>query len=262
MRITVDSEPVFAATGGKPFDPALPVMVFIHGAGMDHTVWALQTRWFAHHGRGVLAVDLPGHGASGGAPLRTVDAMAQWTLRLLDAAGLREAAIVGHSMGGLIALRCAAQAPDCVRAIGLVGTAGAAPVSADLLSAAEANQRRAVDMVAVWSMGARAAMGGSPMPGLWMLGDGTALLERAVPGVLHADLAACDAYRDGLADAARVRCPAILALGERDMMTPAKAGRALGAAIPGATTMVVPKAGHMLMAEAPDAVLDALRTVM
>ena len=62
MEISVDNKAVFAATGGQPFDPAQPAIVFIHGAGMDHTVWALQTRYFAYRGRGVLAVDLPGHG--------------------------------------------------------------------------------------------------------------------------------------------------------------------------------------------------------
>ncbi|PSC04051.1 alpha/beta hydrolase [Alsobacter soli] len=262
MRLTVDGHPVFAATGGKPFDPALPAVVFIHGAGMDHTVWALQARWFAHHGRAVLAVDLPGHGASEGPPLRSIESMADWTVRLLDAAGVRKAALVGHSMGGLVALEAATRHPGRVRAIGLVGTAAAAPVSADLLAAAEANDHRAVDMVAVWGFGPRAGLGGSPVPGLWMLGDGVRLLERSAPGVLHADLAACDAYKGGLDAAGRARCPAALVLGEKDQMTPAKAGRALGAAIMGAVTQVVPKAGHMLMVEAPEDVLDGLRAVV
>ncbi|WP_460448214.1 alpha/beta fold hydrolase [Alsobacter sp. SYSU BS001988] len=258
MRVTLDGQTVFAATGGRPFDPALPTVVFIHGAGMDHTVWALQTRWFAHHGRSVLALDLPGHGASTGAPLAGVPAMADWAVGVLDALGVANAAVVGHSMGGLVALDAAARHPERVRAVGLVGTAGVVPVSADLLAAAERNERRAIDMVSLWGHGPRAGLGGCAVPGLWMAGDGTRLLERAAPGVLHADLAACDAYRDGLARAAALRCPAVLVLGERDQMTPAKAGRALGDAIPGARTVVVPKAGHMLMIEEPDAVLDAL----
>jgi pimeloyl-ACP methyl ester carboxylesterase len=71
MELTVNRRKVFAATGGRPFDAALPTVIFLHGAGMDHTVWALQTRYFAHHGQGVLAVDLPGHGRSGGSALPT-----------------------------------------------------------------------------------------------------------------------------------------------------------------------------------------------
>ena len=64
---------VFASTGGRGLDRDAPLTVLIHGAGMDHSVWSLQTRYLAHHGRSVLAVDLPGHGRSGGEPLVTIE---------------------------------------------------------------------------------------------------------------------------------------------------------------------------------------------
>ena len=121
--MTVDGNRVFAATGGRPFDPAQPTVLFIHGAGMDHTVWALQTRYFAHHGRSVLAVDLPGHGRSSGAVLRSVGAMASWIVRVLDEAGVQSAALVGHSMGALISLEVAASAPGLARSLGRLGFA-------------------------------------------------------------------------------------------------------------------------------------------
>src|SRR4051794_40469431 len=168
MELRVGERLVYASTGGREFDPALPTVVFLHGAGMDHTVWALQTRWFAHHGRSVLALDLPGHGASTGEPLADIPAMADWVMGVLDALGVAEAAIVGHSMGGLVALDAAARRPERVRAIGLVGTAGLVPVSADLLAAAKANESRAVGMVSLWAHGPRASMGGCAVPGLWM----------------------------------------------------------------------------------------------
>ncbi len=88
MEFSVDDKSVFAATGGRPFDPALPSIVFVHGAAMDHTVWALQTRYFAHHGRNVLAIDLPGHGRSAGPALADMGAMADWVIRVLDALGV------------------------------------------------------------------------------------------------------------------------------------------------------------------------------
>jgi pimeloyl-ACP methyl ester carboxylesterase len=99
MEIAVDGKAVFAATGGRSFDPALPSLAFVHGAAMDHTVWALQTRYFAHHGRNVLAVDLPGHGRSDGPALDSIGALADWLARLLDALGVERAALAGHSMG-------------------------------------------------------------------------------------------------------------------------------------------------------------------
>jgi pimeloyl-ACP methyl ester carboxylesterase len=259
VRLAVDGMKIFAGTGGREFDPALPTVVFLHGAGLDHTVWALLARWFAHRGFGVLAPDLPGHGRSEGEPLETIAAMADFTAALIDAAGARKANLIGHSMGSLAALETAVRHADKVAAIGLIGTAAAMPVSPDLLEAAEANDPAAVDMVSIWGYGAAAGIGGSLAPGAWMLGAGRRLLERARPGVLFRDLFACNAYGDGFKSAAKVKAPAILVLGARDLMTPAKAGRELAAALPDARVVILKGAGHMLMSERPDEVLAALR---
>jgi len=259
VQPVVDGVKIFAGTGGRALDPAFPLVVFLHGAGLDHTVWALLARWFAHRGFGVLAPDLPGHGRSEGEPLATIAAMADFTAALIATAGARNASLVGHSMGSLLALETAVRHPDKVAALGLIAAAAAMPVSPDLLKAAEANDPAAIDMVSIWGFGAAAGIGGSLAPGAWMLGAGRRLLERARPGVLFRDLAACNAYRDGLASAAKVRVPATLVLGERDLMTPAKAGRELAAALPGARVVTLKGAGHMLMSERPDEVLAALR---
>ena len=111
MNIQLNGQAVYAYSGGKTFDPALPCIVFIHGAMNDHSVWTLLARWFAHHGWAVLAVDLPGHGRSVSLPLDSVEDLGAWIWQLLDAAGVQQAALVGHSMGSLIALEAAAQAP-------------------------------------------------------------------------------------------------------------------------------------------------------
>jgi pimeloyl-ACP methyl ester carboxylesterase len=259
MQLLVDGIEVHAATGGRELDPARPLVVFLHGAALDHTVWALLARFFAHRGFAVLAPDLPGHGRSDGAPLASIASLADWTAALIAAAGANKAALIGHSMGSLVALETAASHGDRVRAIGLIGTAAAMPVTAALLDAAKANDHAAIDMLRLWGYGFRAGLGGSLAPGLWMLGGAERLLERARPGVLFADLAACNDYRDGLASAARVTAPATLVLGERDLMTPLKAGRELAAALPNARVVVLAGAGHMLMSERPDEVLAALR---
>jgi len=260
MRLIVEGREIFAGTGGRDFDPALPTVVFLHGAGFDHSVWALLARSFAYHGFGVLAPDLPGHGRSGGAPLSSIAALADWTAALIDAAGVRAARLVGHSMGSLVALETAARHPEKVTALGLIATAAPMRVSDDLLNAAKTNDHAAVDMISLWSNGYRATMGGSQAPGLWMLGGAERLLERARPGVLFADLSACNDYRDGLAAAAKVAVPSVVILGSRDLMTPAKSGRAIAAAIPGCRLIMIEGAGHMLMSERPDEVLAALRT--
>jgi pimeloyl-ACP methyl ester carboxylesterase len=259
MRILVDGSDTFVATGGKTFDPALRTIVFLHGAGMDHSVWALLARSFAHHGHGVLAPDLPGHGRSAGAPLSSIAALADWTAALIDAAGLAQARIVGHSMGSLVALESAARHPGKVDGLGLIATAAAMRVSDDLLNAAKADDRAAVDMIAIWGEGYRATFGGSLAPGLWMLGGAERLLEHSAPGVIFADLAACSDYQDALAAAAKVTVPSIVIQGSRDVMTPLKGGKAIAAAIAGCRLAVIEGAGHMLMSERPDDVLAALR---
>lgn len=258
MILTVDGAKVFATTGGKPFNPELPLVVFLHGAGFDHSMWALFSRWFSHHGYSVLAPDLPGHGRSEGQLITSIPGMADWTIRLIEAAGAKKAGLVGHSMGSLIALDAAARHPDKVSSLSLIGVGGAMPVSPDLINAAKDNNHDAIDMVSIWGFGFAAGLGGSQAPGLWMMGGGQRVLERDAPGVLHNDLAACNDYKTALESAAKVKIPTTLILGERDMMTPLKSGKQLAAAIVGSNPIVLPGAGHMLTAERPDAVLKAL----
>lgn len=258
MNLTVNGKGVFAATGGRDFDKSLPAVVLIHGAGFDHSAWALHSRWFAHHGFAVLVPDLPGHGRSQGPALKGIAEMADWIAALLDAAAASKAHLIGHSMGSLIALETAARHPAKVSALGLIGTAATMTVGPDLLKAAEVNDHDAIDMVSIWGLGFDAEIGGSLAPGMWMHGGAQRVLQHCAPGVLFADLSACNSYQDALAAAAKVTVPTTLILGEKDMMTPAKAGKALAAAIPHARTVVLEGAGHMMMSERPDELLAAL----
>ena len=262
MHLTVNDHAAYAYTGGRPFDPSLPVVVFIHGAEHDHCVWVLQTRYLAHHGHAVLAVDLPGHGRSAGAPLASVEAMADWIVALLDAAGVARAALVGHSMGSLIAIECAARHPSRVSAIALVGTAFPMKVSDELLTATRDDEPLAQDMVNIWSHSAYAHYPSNPGPGFWVMGENLRLMQRQKPGVMHADFKACNDYANGLGAAAAVACPALLVTGKRDIMTPPRAARDLGTALRNARAVEIAGSGHALMSEKPDEVLDALRAFL
>ena len=263
MWLKVHSRSVFAATGGRDHLPGQALVLFLHGAGMDHSIWALQSRALAHRGLNVLALDFPGHGGSEGPALTSIGDLADWTAEAIAAAGAERAILIGHSMGALVALETAARRPDRVAALGLVGVASKMPVHPDLLAAAQANSHDAVDMVSIWGLGGPATLGGSPSPGQWMLGAAARLLERSAPGVLHADLAACNAYAGASDAAAKVACPALLVLGERDQMTPLKGGKALAALIQGPPRVVViDDAGHMMMIERPDETLEALKWIV
>ncbi len=256
MRFIIGGHAVYAATGGRSHEAGRALAVLVHGVGLDHSVWALQSRWLAYHGYNVMAVDLPGHGHSEGPPLPSIGALADWLAEV--AAHAERAVLIGHSMGSLIALETAATHPDRVQSLVLIATAASMPVHPDLLAAAASNNHAAIDMVNLWGHGHAAGLGGSRVPGLWMVGAGERVLEAARPGVLHADLAACAAYTRGVDAAARVVAPTLLICGEKDQMTPLKSGRALAAAIAGATLVTLPGAGHMLMAERPHEMQAAL----
>jgi pimeloyl-ACP methyl ester carboxylesterase len=258
MLFEINGLAAYAATGNRAPDPARPSVVFVHGTGQDHSIWVLPTRYFARHDRNVLAVDLPGHGRSAGPPLASVEAVADWLIDVLDVAGLDQAAIVGHSLGSLAAIAAAARHPGRVRAIGLVGSTLPMPVSEALLEAARNNRQEAIDMLSTWGYSRSAQLGGSPTPGQWMLGSGRRLMERAGPGVIYTDLKACNEYVAGLEHAARVNCPALLILGERDMLTPPRTATRLRQTLPNAETIILPGCGHALLAEQPDPVLDQL----
>ena len=259
MRLDVGGSEVYAYTGTRPVDPAKPAVVFVHGAASDHSVWLLQSRYFAHHGKGVLAVDLPGHGRSAGPALGSVDAIADWLPRVLDAAGLAQAALVGHSLGALAVLACAARHPARVAKVALLGPAVPMEVSEALLDAAKANDHVAYELINGWSTSAGKQLGGNTVPGMWLLGSAMRLMERTPPGVLHTDLAACNAWTGGLEAAAAVRCPSLVVIGARDIMAPPRAAKGLVEALAGARVVTLPDTGHAMMAEQPDAVLDALR---
>jgi pimeloyl-ACP methyl ester carboxylesterase len=265
MDLTVAGRRAYAYTGGKPFDPALPCLVFIHGALHDHSVWTLLARWFAHHGYGVLAVDQPGHRRSAGPPLASIEAIADWVLALIDAAGVGRAALIGHSMGSLIALEVAAQAPSRVSRLLMLGTAYPMAVSPALLEAARAAPQRGMDLVNALSISSTAVKPGVPGPGTWTQGANRQLmaLVQASPGsanVFEHDFRLCDAYRHGLEAAALRRCPVDLIVGEADQMTPARATAALAAALQARVTTL--PGGHALMQEQPDPVLQALRRAL
>ena len=262
MELKVDDKTVFAATGGKPFDPDLPAVIFVHGAGMDHTIWALQPRWFAWHGYGVLAIDLPGHGKSDGSALESIGDMAAWMGRLVETCGADNVSLVGHSMGSLISLAAAASSGDRISGLALLGVGATMPVHPDLLAATKSNDPAAWDLIVSWGFGKPAHFGLNKAPGMWMQGGGRSLLARAPDDVLGIDMAACDVFKDALDAAAKVACPTLIIAGDRDMMTPPKAAAPLAEAIPDAMTIVLKNCGHIMMVERPDETLDALIGVL
>jgi pimeloyl-ACP methyl ester carboxylesterase len=262
MRLTVDGRDAYAYTGARALARGQPAIVFVHGAANDHSVWALQSRYFAHHGRNVLAVDLPGHGRSAGPACASIEALAQWLDALVDAAGVGSVSVVGHSMGALTGLHYASEHPDRIAKLALLGPAVPMPVNDALLDAARRDDHVALELINGWSHSPERKLGGNRQPGLWMTGQALALLERTPPGVLYTDLHACNAYAAGLGAAAAVRCPTLLVIAARDQMAPPRSAAAVSAALREPRIVTLPASGHAMMSEEPDAVLDALRAFL
>jgi pimeloyl-ACP methyl ester carboxylesterase len=258
MIIDVDGRSVHAATGGVDPDPEDPVVILIHGAGMDSTIWQLQTRYLAYRNLQTIALDLPGHGRSEGPPLESIEAMAAFVVSLMDAAGWEGAHLVGHSMGSLVALEAGASLGGRCGSITIMGAAAAMPVHPQLLADAEANLPAAAALMAAWGHAKPAHLGLNPTPGLWMTGGARALVERSDPGVLATDFRACAAYESAPDAAGSITAPVTIVIGQGDKMTPAKAGRALATLLSHPQVIELPDVGHSMMTESPRAVRSAI----
>jgi pimeloyl-ACP methyl ester carboxylesterase len=260
----------YAYTGGKPFDATKPTLVFIHGVLNDHSVWILQTRYIAHHGFNVLAVDLPGHGRSGGDAPTSVEEAAEFIEALLDAAGVKQAGLIGHSWGSLIALETASRLKDRITHLALVGTAFPMKVSPALIEASLNEPMKALQMVNVFSRATLSAPPSALGPGTWVYGASMALGRRVLASntqvnIFHRGFVACDSYANGLEAMAAVTCPVLFVLGETDQMTPPRAAKSLvDEAKAHEKTFTVEKVpmGHHQMTESPEETLDALKAFL
>jgi pimeloyl-ACP methyl ester carboxylesterase len=262
MIVTVDGVAAHASTGGVSITGDDPVVLLIHGAGMDSTVWQLQTRYLAYRDLRAVAVDLPGHGRSEGQALATVPEMADWVARFIAAADLGVVHLVGHSMGTFIALELASRHSALVASITLCGTATGMPVHPELLAAADNDVPAAAALMAAWGHAKPAHVGFNPTPGLWMVGGAQALVEHSRPGVLATDFRACMGYEGAVEAAAAVTCPATVVIGLGDKMTPPKSGRALASGLPGVRVVELADTGHSMMTEDPKAIKQAILTTV
>ena len=257
MRIDINGNEVFYGTGsGTPSDAA-NTLIFVHGAGFDHTIWVMPARYFARHGWRVVALDLPGHGRSQGQALTSIAQMADWLAQVIDAVSPnQQAGGVGHSMGSLVAMSLAARHANKVQKLALLGTSAPMPVADVLLNAALDNDQAAIDMTNTWSHSARGSLGSSQNPGVSNLHTGERLLQQAGAGVFHTDLAACNGFTaDGLAE---VKQPTLVIIGDEDKMTPPRAGLAVADQLPHVQQRRLAGCGHSMLSEQPNQVLDEL----
>ena len=255
MKLNVNGAEIHVATGGKEFDSSLSTVLFLHGSGLDHRAWALQTRWFAYNGYSVLAPAFPGHSLSGGNALSSIEESGAWLIDFLAAAGVDAVHVVGHSQGFLSGLELAAQKPAVLKSLTGVGTAAAIPVNPMLIETAQKSAAKAADMMLQWGFGSNAHMGISATPGMQPIAVGHKIMSS---NPLSIDLQCCADYLGGETALAMVNVPTAMILGGQDKMTPLNAGNLVAQTLKAKLT-VLADYGHMLPIEAPKQVLSALR---
>jgi len=261
LYFEVRDKKTFCSNGTGSIDPDRPSVVFVHGAGLDHSTFVLASRYFARQEYNVYAIDLPAHGRSEGAALDSVKDMADWLQDALAALGIKQTAIVGYSMGSLVCLQFAADYPGSVRSMSLVGTSIPMPVSDSLLNAAEENSHDAFDMANTWSHSKGAQLGGNQNPGISMMMTGQRLLETTSDDVFYADLKACNEFAFSLELAQKITADTLVFIGDRDQMTAPVKATQVAEAIPNCRIIRL-QSGHAMFSEQPNAVLDGLITIV
>ncbi len=255
MKLSVNGHQTHVATGGKHFDERLPTVLFLHGSGLDHRSWALQTRWFAYNGFSVLAPDFPEHSLSEGHACTSIEQSGEWLAELLEAVDVQQVHIVGHSQGFLSALELAKLRPNLIRSIAGIGTAAAIPVNPALIDTAKSSSVKAAEMMLQWGFGNQMHMGASPTPGMQPIAIGRQIMGN---NPLAIDLQCCADYSGGLDALSYIESPSAMILAGQDKMTPLKAGLKVAENL-NAKLTVLENYGHMLPIEAPKQVLNALR---
>ncbi|MGR3491196.1 MAG: alpha/beta fold hydrolase [Shimia sp.] len=261
MRVTVNGTEAFASTGGRAFDPAGDVVLFIHGSGQNHLGYMLQHRFLANRGWQAITPDFPGHGESAGEALTSIEAMADWMIAFMDAVGIDAAHMAGHSQGGLVLLEIASRYPERVKTASFISTALAIPVNDALVGMAESKEQKAIAAMMDWGHGPTAHIHDHTLPGTSHMIYGARLMGANAPGALFADLSACNAYTRGPEAAGEITCPTLCILAGQDRMTPIKAGRKLHAALDG-ELVEIPQSGHMSITEQPFDVTKPLRAFL
>jgi len=261
MYITINEKKVFASTGGKPFEKNQPLVLFLHGSGLDHTFWGLHSRFFAFRKYSVLCLDFPGHTHSEGPPLESIEDMALWVNNVINSLQASAVSVVGHSQGCLVSMEFVSRFPQLVKSLSLIASGYETPVNSFLLDAARNKPKAAIDKMMSWGFGKAGHLHQGTIPGNSMIAGGYETMKGNVPNELYADLNACNNYKGGKKAASNLTVPCQLILGGKDQMAPRKASTALADALPPSTKIeIIQESGHMVPLETPNQCRDLLKT--
>lgn len=214
-----------------------PILLFIHGAGGTSKVWENQTKFFSN----AVAIDLPGHFAGEGK--KTIEEYVEAVKKFCDRNGLKNFVIIGHSMGGAIALKFALDNQEYLRAMVLVCTGAKLRVAPIIFETLKNNHAQAVDLVANLVLSDEAPDE--------IKAKVKEEMKNISPNVVYGDFEACDKFNvmDRLKE---IKVPTLIVCGSKDKLTPLKYAEYLRDNIPNSKLEIIAEAGHMAMLEKPD----------
>lgn len=232
--------------GGQDDSP----VILIHGAGSSHLCWPAEIRRM--NGQRVLAVDLPGHGKSGGVAQQSIRAYTEQMMEFITALGLYQAVFVGHSMGGAIALDLAIQHGEHVAGLGLISTGAYLGIDAGFLE----DLLNPLTVPAALSTFATRAF--SPKASPPLVERCMSIMRETRASVLQGDFNAC-ANIDLREAVGQIEAPTWVIVGTEDQMTPVAYAHFLVDRIAAARLQMIPEAGHMAFLEQPARVAQGLQ---
>ena len=243
MIFEVDNKKVFSSDIGQTFDENKHTIILIHGSGQSHVVWSLTDQYLADEGFNVFALDLPGHGNSEGASLKSIEDMSNWLNKVVKVIGIKDLTILGHSQGCLIALEYANRFPDNVKNLIFVAGSCQIPVNKSLIDLANSGDLESLNLMMKWGYGySKQFIGGNPLQKILNS-------SREVREVLAVDLIACNNYKNGINCVKKVKCPTFFIFGELDKMIKLDKGKEFSGLINGSKTHIIKDCGHMIILE-------------
>ena len=225
--------------GSEDFRNDLPSLVMIHGAGGSSIVWKPQTHLLRDKCN-TFALDLPGHGKTGGKSRSEISEYAQWLTAILEKAFDKQPYLMGHSMGGAIVLAATLSNPELVKGIILVGTGPRLQVAPMFLDGLKNDFEKVVENLIGYAY--------APDAMKTLVREGINLMKQTGGQVVHADFSACDRF-DLQNEVSQISAPCLILCGEQDKLTPPALSEKLNGLIKNSTLKLLPSAGHMVMIE-------------
>ena len=243
MIFEVENKKVFSSDIGQTFDKNKHTIILLHGSGQSHVVWSLTDQYLSDEGYNVFALDLPGHGNSEGASLKSIEDMADWLNKVVQVIGIKDLTILGHSQGCLVALEYVNKFPDNIKNLIFVAGSYEIPVNKSLIDLANSGDLESLNLMMKWGYGySKQFIGGNPLQKILNS-------SREVREVLAVDLIACNNYKNGINCVKMIKCPTFFIFGELDKMIRLDKGKEFSGLINGSKMHIIKDCGHMIILE-------------